>query len=208
MENTIFPPKKTSMDETEKNINIQNKKRKWKPFQFLSHLERKRIQMKEKEKIKNVLFNHHLFQDFRLKSKYYKNLDFDTKFLNVINKPKTPHNTGQYITHIFSSKQKKYDYINEDNLEDVCSYGSMMNNDDIEMIDLDGGIEPFSIQRKRFMSCDLQERESHGNFINNQKDLNIDNQDLGFKKYSSSIFEENNEFQFNHQNVQKISLML
>ena len=150
--------------------------------------------MKEKEKLKNVLFNYHLFQDFRLKSKYYKNLDFDTKFLNVINKPKTPHNTGKYITHVFSSKQKKMDYINEDNLEDVCSYGSMINNDDIEMIDLDGGIEPFSLQRKRFMSCDLQERESHGNFINNQKDLNIDNQDLSFKKFSSSIFEENNEF--------------
>ena len=31
-------------------------------------------------------------------------------------------------------------------------------------------------------------------FINNQKDLNIDNQDLSLKKFSSSIFEENNEF--------------
>ena len=136
----------------------------------------------------NIIYS---LQDIRNKSKFLKNLDFDTKFLSVIAKPKTPHNTGQYITHVFNnSKQKDLGFINEEDIDDVCCYGTMIDNDNVDMLDMNLEIEPFSNQRKRYLSCDVNDMESHKLFLSNQSELELGG-DLQLKKFSTSIFGDN-----------------
>ena len=100
------------------NNNIKNIK-KWKPYQYLTAHEKRKLE-KEKEKKKN--------QIFLSTEKFWRNLDFDNKFINLINKPQTPHNTGQFLTHNFNIGNKKINnIIEEDDSNSLCVSGSMLN---------------------------------------------------------------------------------
>ena len=95
--------------------------KKWKPYQYLTIHEKRKLE-KEKEKKKN--------QIFLSTEKFWRNLDFDNKFINLINKPQTPHNTGQFLTHNFNIGNKKIDKnnsIENDDSNSLCVSGSMLN---------------------------------------------------------------------------------
>ena len=93
--------------------------KKWKPYQYLTIHEKRKLE-KEKEKKKN--------QIFLSTEKFWRNLDFDNKFINLINKPQTPHNTGQFLTHNFNIGNKKINnIIEDDDSNSLCVSGSMLN---------------------------------------------------------------------------------
>ncbi len=167
--------------------------------------ERKRFQIIEREKQKN--------DKFLSKSRYWRKLDFDKKYINMIQKPQTPHNTGQYITHMFNSKKQNniFDFEDIDEIAQCCNIQNKINEennsfDDMEL-DLDEalGLESVVPRRNRYMSFEynleqtknklkLFEKKLSDDIINNNnsdnKDNNIcDNNDLEFKKFKSDIFE-------------------
>ena len=167
--------------------------------------ERKRFQIIEREKQKN--------DKFLSKSRYWRKLDFDKKYINMIQKPQTPHNTGQYITHMFNSKKQNniFDFEDIDEIAQCCNVQNKINEennsfDDMEL-DLDEalGLESVVPRRNRYMSFEynleqtknklkLFEKKLSDDIINNNnsdnKDNNIcDNNDLEFKKFKSDIFE-------------------
>lgn len=122
---------------------------------------------------------HTRYQDYRPKTRYFKQLDFDTKFLKIIQKPQTPHNTGQYITHIFNSTHSggsQVDNSNSNNntgmfnLDSCFACGSMLdvdvdginnninnNNNPQDNFDIDDNLNYmfFPPRRHRYMSYDI-----------------------------------------------------
>ena len=94
-------------------------------------------------------------------------MDFDTKFLKIIQKPQTPHNTGQYITHMFNSNHSssQVDNINNNNetfnLDNCFGCGSMLdysNNTPQDNFDIDDNLNCIfypQTRRQRYMSCDI-----------------------------------------------------
>ena len=170
--------------------------------------ERKRYQIIEREKQKN--------DKFLSKSRYWRKLDFDKKYINLIQKPQTPRNTGQYITHMFNSKKQKniFDFEDIDEIAQCCNIQNINeekhNFDDMDL-DLDEALGLESVvpkrNRNRYMSfeynleqtknklklfekkeCDDLIIDNNNNYEN--KDNNIcDGDDLEFKKYKSDIYE-------------------
>ena len=165
--------------------------------------ERKRFQIIEREKQKN--------DKFLSKSRYWRKLDFDKKYINLIQKPQTPHNTGQYITHMFNSKKQKniFDFEDIDEIAQCCNIQNKINeennNDDNMELDLDEalGLENVVHKRNRYMSCEynfeqiknklnLEKKQSDDIIYNNNNDNdnnNFDNNDLNMKKFNSAIYE-------------------
>lgn len=100
---------------TNKNTFLENKikkdkrKKKWKPYKYLSYEEKKKLENKEalRDKKKQVInFN---CQEIRNNKKLLKNLEINKKALDHVIKPATPHNTSQYLTTNFS--QGRYEKI-------------------------------------------------------------------------------------------------
>ena len=100
------------------NNNGNKNPKKWKPYQYLTIHEKRKLE-KEKEKKKN--------QIFLSTEKFWRNLDFDNKFINLIQKPQTPHNTGQFLTHNFNIGSKKLFQNENEDSDIVCTSGSMIN---------------------------------------------------------------------------------
>jgi hypothetical protein len=127
-------------------------------------------------------------KSFISKEKFWRNLDFDNKFINLIEKPQSPHNTGQYICHVHNQgkKKEKMETDNENLIgleEGICLKGSMLNEKEIEdemEIDLDFEDIDISLnKRKRIMSVEINyenELEKHKNcLLGKNKNENINN---------------------------------
>ena len=59
----------------------------------------------KRKKEKNNTINNR--KSFIAKEKFWRNLDYDNKFIKLIEKPQSPHNTGQYICHVHNQGKKK-----------------------------------------------------------------------------------------------------
>ncbi len=147
--------------------------------------EKKRYLMKEKEKQKLS------------KNRFWRKFNFEKKY-NLIQQPKSPHNTGQYLIHMFNSKKKNdifnFEEINEIPLNLKRSVNEVLFNNIDEMeFDLDEalGIES-NHKRERYMSAEYNFIPNNGFKLINQESNNINiindndvNDDLSLKKYKS-----------------------
>ena len=118
-------------------------------------------------------------------------MDFDKKYLSIIQKPKTPHNTGQYLTHMNSNNENDIGFVENFDLEELCGQPAIKQKDielDMELeLDYDEETDNISSKRKRFMSCELQADLFHHDDLFMR---NTDGEENGFdiKKYKSSLF--------------------
>ena len=129
---------------------------------------------KRRKEKKNTLNNK---KSFIAKEKFWRNLDYDNKFIKLIEKPQSPHNTGQYICHVFNQgkKKEKNDLDNENIIgidEGICMKGSMLNDKDItDEMDIDLDFEDINLslnKRKRIMSVEINyenELEKHKDYL-------------------------------------------
>jgi len=129
----------------------------------------------KRKKVKNNTINNK--KSFIAKEKFWRNLDYDNKFIKLIEKPQSPHNTGQYICHVFNQgkKKEKNDLDNENIIgidEGICLKGSMLNDKDItDEMDIDLDFEDINLslnKRKRIMSVEINyenELEKHKDYL-------------------------------------------
>jgi len=141
----------------------------------------------KRKKVKNNTINNK--KSFIAKEKFWRNLDYDNKFIKLIEKPQSPHNTGQYICHIHNQgkKKEKNDLDNENifgNDEGICLKGSMLNDKEItDEMDIDLDFEDINLslnKRKRIMSVEINyenELEKHKDYLSgkSQNEKNNDN---------------------------------
>ena len=133
----------------------------------------------KRKKEKNNTINNR--KSFIAKEKFWRNLDYDNKFIKLIEKPQSPHNTGQYICHVFNQgkKKEKNDLDNENIIgidEGICLKGSMLNDKDItNEMDIDLDFEDINLslnKRKRVMSVEINyddELEKHKDYLLGKK---------------------------------------
>ena len=133
----------------------------------------------KRKKEKNNTINNR--KSFIAKEKFWRNLDFDNKFIKLIEKPQSPHNTGQYICHVHNQgkKKEKNDLDNENIIgidEGICLKGSMLNDKDItNEMDIDLDFEDINLslnKRKRVMSVEINyddELEKHKDYLLGKK---------------------------------------
>ena len=133
----------------------------------------------KRKKEKNNTINNR--KSFIAKEKFWRNLDFDNKFIKLIEKPQSPHNTGQYICHVHNQgkKKEKNDLDNENIIgidEGICLKGSMLDDKDItNEMDIDLDFEDISLslnKRKRIMSVEINydsELEKHKDYLLGKK---------------------------------------
>ena len=129
----------------------------------------------KRRKEKNNTINNK--KSFIAKEKFWRNLDYDNKFIKLIEKPQSPHNTGQYICHVHNQgkKKEKNDSDNENIIgidEGICLKGSMLNDKDItDEMDIDLDFEDINLslnKRKRIMSVEINyenELEKHKDYL-------------------------------------------
>ena len=133
----------------------------------------------KRKKEKNNTINNR--KSFITKEKFWRNLDNDNKFIKLIEKPQSPHNTGQYICHVHNQgkKKEKNDLDNENIIgidEGICLKGSMLNDKDItNEMDIDLDFEDINLslnKRKRVMSVEINyddELEKHKDYLLGKK---------------------------------------
>jgi hypothetical protein len=133
----------------------------------------------KRKKEKNNTINNR--KSFIAKEKFWRNLDYDNKFIKLIEKPQSPHNTGQYICHVHNQgkKKEKNDLDNENIIgidEGICLKGSMLNDKDItNEMDIDLDFEDINLslnKRKRVMSVEINyddELEKHKDYLLGKK---------------------------------------
>jgi hypothetical protein len=133
----------------------------------------------KRKKEKNNTINNR--KSFITKEKFWRNLDNDNKFIKLIEKPQSPHNTGQYICHVHNQgkKKEKNDLDNENIIgidEGICLKGSMLDDKDItNEMDIDLDFEDISLslnKRKRIMSVEINydsELEKHKDYLLGKK---------------------------------------
>ena len=133
----------------------------------------------KRKKEKNNTINNR--KSFIAKEKFWRNLDNDNKFIKLIEKPQSPHNTGQYICHVHNQgkKKEKNDLDNENIIgidEGICLKGSMLNDKDItNEMDIDLDFEDINLslnKRKRVMSVEINyddELEKHKDYLLGKK---------------------------------------
>jgi hypothetical protein len=133
----------------------------------------------KRKKEKNNTINNR--KSFIAKEKFWRNLDNDNKFIKLIEKPQSPHNTGQYICHVHNQgkKKEKNDLDNENIIgidEGICLKGSMLDDKDItNEMDIDLDFEDISLslnKRKRIMSVEINydsELEKHKDYLLGKK---------------------------------------
>ena len=127
----------------------KNSKNKWKYFKHLSPAEK--YHLMKKRKVRKII------------SKYNKD-----------NLPKTPHNTGQYLAHMFQENKNKYienDEINFSNKIKKNSYDSSDQGYKKEQIDIDENKEEREEHRKRILSLEGDELHDYL-FKNNEENKN------------------------------------
>ena len=126
---------------------------------------------KRRKEKKNTLNNK---KSFIAKEKFWRNLDYDNKFIKLIEKPQSPHNTGQYICHVFNQgkKKEKNDLDNENIIgidEGICLKGSMLNDKDItDEMDIDLDFEDINLSLNKIMSVEINyenELEKHKDYL-------------------------------------------
>ena len=140
----------------------------------------------KRKKEKNNTINNR--KSFIAKEKFWRNLDYDNKFIKLIEKPQSPHNTGQYICHVHNQgkKKEKNDLDNENIIgidEGICLKGSMLNDKDItNEMDIDLDFEDINLslnKRKRVMSVEINyddELEKHKDYLLGKKQNEINDE--------------------------------
>ena len=147
--------------------------------------QKRRYIIKEKEKQKNEKLS---------KAHFWRKFNFEKKY-NLNQQPQSPHNTGQYIIHMFNSK-KQNDIFNFEDIDEIPQFINLKNNieEENEMeFDLDDalGIENNIRKRERYMSAEYNLMPNNGFKLikkeindNNNNEINNDN-DFNLKKYKS-----------------------
>jgi hypothetical protein len=151
----------------------------------ISKEEKRRYIIKEKEKQKNEKLS---------KAHFWRKFNFEKKY-NLNQQPQSPHNTGQYIIHMFNSK-KQNDIFNFEDIDEIPQFINLKNSieEENEMeFDLDDalGIENNIRKRERYMSAEYNLMPNNGFKLikkeindNNNNEINNDN-DFNLKKYKS-----------------------
>ena len=151
----------------------------------ISKEEKRRYIIKEKEKQKNEKLS---------KAHFWRKFNFEKKY-NSNQQPQSPHNTGQYIIHMFNSK-KQNDIFNFEDIDEIPQFINLKNNieEENEMeFDLDDalGIENNICKRERYMYDEYNLVSNNGFKLikkeindNNNNEINNDN-DFNLKKYKS-----------------------